>query len=345
MLTDLRLRDFRCFSDLQIRFGSARTFVIGPNAVGKTSLLEAACVALRMQSPRAITLSDVIQIGCPSLSVEGHFSDTHFQLSYGANGRQIWLDSKLQTGTSDYLDMARVAWFGNADRDLVQGSGSVRRRYLDFLGSQSLPGYRSTLRCYDRALRSRNSLLKERRPRREVAAFDEPLVQAGELLHTMRRALLDVLGPLATAACAEISGNSDALSTTYAPGCIGVLREALLASRAEEERLRLTTVGPHRDDVLLKLNNKEAGTFASEGQQRSIALALKLAQARHLHAVQGRAPVLLLDDIFGELDIARRNRLLASLPSNAQIIITTTTFDWAQKADTDVVISLPLAAG
>jgi DNA replication and repair protein RecF len=108
-------------------------------------------------------------------------------------------------------------------------------------------------------------------------------------------------------------------------------------------RLRQTTVGPHRDDLKIAINKLDAAGFASEGQQRGIALSLKLAQARHLEAVQNRAPILLLDDIFGELDPDRRNRLLASLSPQSQAIITTTFLDWADRKPEDAVFKL--AAG
>jgi DNA replication and repair protein RecF len=233
-----------------------------------------------------------------------------------------------------------VAWFANTDLDLVRGSGSGRRRYLDFLGMQCVPGYRKSLRAYERALRSRNALLKDNRPRREVEAFDPPLVEAGEFLMEARGQLCGALAPIARAACLEISGGSDAMEISYRAGAGGPLAPALTESRQEEVRLRQTTVGPHRDDLGIKINSLDAAGFASEGQQRGIALSLKLAQARHIESVQNRAPILLLDDIFGELDPARRNRLLASLPLQSQTIITTTFLDWADRQPADAVLRL-----
>ena len=340
MLTDLRLRSFRCFDSLELQPGAGRTFIIGLNAQGKTSILEAACILLRLQSPRTSSLAEVVKFGQPVFAIDGHCAGSHLSCRYAAEGREIALDSKPQSRTDDYLDVARVAWFANSDLELVRGSGSVRRRYMDFLGMQSVPGYRKSLRAYERALRSRNSLLKDFRPRREIAAFDEPLIEAGGLLLAARRELCGQLAPLAREACAEISGGSDALDAAYHPGCTEPFREALAAARPDEERLRQTVVGPHRDDVKLAINGLDASTFASEGQQRSIALALKIAQARHLEATQGRPPLLLLDDVFGELDAVRRNRLLAALPSGAQAIITTTFLDWVDKTAGDVVLFL-----
>jgi DNA replication and repair protein RecF len=213
--------------------------------------------------------------------------------------------------------------------ELVTGSGSVRRRFLDFSGSQCEPGYRAALRSYEKALRSRNALLREGRPRREIEAFDHPLVESGSTLRSARERIVSRLAPLASAACTEISGQGDSLTLEYRPGCAPDFASALADSRREEDRLRSTVVGPHRDDFSLLLGALPAGTYASEGQQRSIALSLKLAQARDLEQQLERPPIFLLDDVFGELDPARRNRLLAALPPSAQVLITTTFLDWA----------------
>ena len=340
MLHDLRLRSFRCFDWLEFQPGRGRTFIVGPNAQGKTSILEAVCILLRLQSPRTSSLAETITFGQTGFALDGHCAGAHLACRYTGDGREIVLDSKPQPRTDDYLDVARVAWFANSDLELVRGSGSVRRRFLDFLGMQSGPGYRKALRACERALRSRNALLKDGRPRREIAAFDEPLIEAGETLLAARADLCRTLAPLAHASCAEISGGSDALGLSYRPGCTLPFREALAASRADEERLRQTVVGPHRDDIGLLINGLQASSFASEGQQRGIALALKLAQARHIESSQGRPPVLLLDDVFGELDAVRRNRLLASLPPAAQALITTTFLDWAGDTGSDTVLHL-----
>ncbi len=340
LLRDLRLVDFRCFERLEFSPGPGKTFLVGRNAQGKTSLLEAACVLLRLQSPRTTTLNEAVRSGCPGFAVDGHFGDAHLACQWSDGGRKAFLDSKPQGRSDDYLATARVAWFANTDLELVRGGGSVRRRYLDFLGLQCVSGYRRALRDYERALRSRNALLKDNRPRREIAAFDEPLVTAGEELRTGREILCSALRPLAHAACREISGSEDDLDVVYKPGATAPLHEALAASRPDEERLRQTVVGPHRDDLILTLQGMPAAAYASEGQQRSIALALKMAQARHLTLSHGRPPLFLLDDVFGELDQTRRNLLLASLPYDAQALITTTFLDWAGETGQDTIFEL-----
>jgi DNA replication and repair protein RecF len=330
VITEVRLRRFRCFESLDFHPGPGRTCIVGQNAQGKTSILEAVCVLLRLQSPRTSSPTEMIKAGETACALEGRVDDSHLACRFAAGSRELMLDSKPQSKSEDYLSVARITWFANSDLELVKGSGSVRRRFLDFLGVQSVPGYRKALRDYERTLRSRNALLKEGRPRREFLAFDSPLIEAGEVLVKARRTLVEAITPLAQTACAGISGAVDALSLIYVPGCAEPFNESLAASRGEEERLRQTVRGPHRDDLEISLNGLKASAFASEGQQRSIVLALKIAQARHLEALHEKPPVLLLDDIFGELDAARRNRLLSSLPADAQTIITTTFLDWAE---------------
>ena len=340
MITQVRLSQFRCFDSLDVHPGPQRTYIVGKNAQGKTSILEAICVLLRLQSPRTSTVTDLIKSHTNGFAIEGIFNDTRLSYRHTGEGRKISLDSKLQLKSADYLAVARVTWFANTDLELVKGGGALRRRYLDFLGVQSVPGYKKALSNYERTQRSRNALLKEGRPRREIAAFDSSLIESGELLMEARAELCACLGPLARTSCEEISGQADNLEIRYRPGCNGPFAEALAASRNEEDRLRQTVCGPHRDDIDVTLNGLKASAFASEGQQRSIALALKIAQARHIENLHGRPPLLLLDDIFGELDTERRNRLLTALPSRAQALITTTFLDWVENTASDAVFLL-----
>jgi DNA replication and repair protein RecF len=146
----------------------------------------------------------------------------------------------------------------------------------------------------------------------------------------MRSALVARLEPFATQAHREISGKGESLDVKFAPGTAGDFAEELSRSREEELRLRQTVVGPHRDDLQISVQGISAQQYASEGQQRTVALALKMAQGRVLLEETGASPLLLIDDIFGELDPQRRNALLAYLPANAQKFVTATTLQWAE---------------
>ncbi|GAB4173022.1 MAG: DNA replication/repair protein RecF [Terrimicrobiaceae bacterium] len=328
MLHRLRLCDFRLFADLDLRPDPSVTFIVGGNAQGKTSILEAVCVLLRLQSPRTASPAECTRFGCEAFSVDGQINDNHLQVKFHGRLKHFFINGKPPQSVGEYLGFGKVAWISNADRELISGSASARRKFLDFLGVQSLPGYLGNLRTYERALRSRNALLRDGRPRSEISAFDGPLCAAGDFLLQARRDLVAVLSPLASAAYQGISGGEGLVRLAYQPGVAGRMQQALAAGRAAEERLRSTQTGPHRDELSIDLDSRPSAAFCSEGQQRSLALALKLAQARALESATGHPPVYLIDDVFGELDPARRNNLLTELPTSAQKLITTTSLEW-----------------
>jgi DNA replication and repair protein RecF len=327
-VTRIKLRHFRCFEQCETEFAPGANFIIGPNARGKTSILEGVCILLRLQSPRVTTLARVIQHERRGFVADGFFGARHLQFYYSRERKKLALDGVEQSGAREWLQIARVMWFGNEDIDIVRGAGEQRRRFLDFVAAQQHPSYAITLRAYQHALRSRNHLLKQPSIRwREVAAFDGPLLEHGAALTAARRELIAALQTVSEAAHSEISGRSEKLGLDYLTGTGDDFAQALSAARSEDARLRQTTIGPHRDDLRFSLNAISSAD-SSEGQQRTLVLALKVGACRILERHFGIPPVLLIDDIFGELDAARRNALLAALPSSAQRIITTTQVQW-----------------
>jgi len=332
VLTQIKLRDFRCFDSLECEFGPETNLICGPNAQGKTSLLEAACVLLRLQSPRTSSLPSVIRHEKRGFVLDGQWGGYHLQFYYGRQRKKLALDSVEQGSAGEYLRLARVVWISNQDMELVRGSAEHRRRYLDFTVSQLDPSYRQQLRCYEKALRSRNFLLKSPHPRwKEVDAFTQPLVNSANYIQNARARLVEILQPQAQLAQHQIANAAESLDIEYLRSGAPSLVEALEANREEDLRLRQTSAGPHRDEMKFSLNGIGSG-FASEGQQRSIALALKLAQARVLAGQTDTPPLLLLDDIFGELDPDRRNALMLNLPEGTQKLITTTNLDWLESS-------------
>jgi DNA replication and repair protein RecF len=328
MLRDLQLRNFRCFEAIAAEFSDGFNFIVGANGQGKTTLLEAACVLLRLQSQRNATLAPAVRAGERSFVVSGHVDGHLLQFYYSTLRRKVAFDGIEQRDPAEYLQLAPVVSFANNDLELIRGAAESRRRYIDFIGSQVEPRYRPALRAYERALRARNSLLKSPHARpRELAAYTEPLIKAGAALREMRAALVRRLGPAAEAAHRAIS-DGEALTLAYAPGQDEDFAAHLERVQAEDARLRLTTVGSHRDDLRLQVRGMPAAHFASEGQQRTAALALKLAQAQIFAEATDTPPLLLIDDIFGELDSSRRNALLSALPADSQKLVTATSLEW-----------------
>src|SRR5437762_13800552 len=206
MLTSLRLRNFRCFEGIAIDIGPGFNLFLGGNGEGKTTILEAACVLLRLQSQRSSSLVPVIKIDKKFFEVRGKFEKHELEFRYSALRRQVKFDQVEQTTLGEYARIARVVSLANGDIELVRGGAEARRRYLDFLGAQIDGTYRPVLRAYERALRARNALLKSPVPRaREVVAYNVPLIEHGRLLLRLRAELVKMLARLATQAYQRIS--------------------------------------------------------------------------------------------------------------------------------------------
>ncbi len=335
MISTLRLQNFRCFDALALEFPEAGAVMVGANAQGKTSILEAVCVLVRLQSPRSKGMGSLVMVDAVpaggGFGVAGECWGSELQVRYAPRkGVAMKVDDEAVQRQSDYLrGGGLVVWMGNDDLQLVRGSGSVRRRYLDFLGCQLDPDYRDNLHRYARVLKARNILLKDRVVREdELAAYTELLVRHGEFLTNARRELVLSLEPQTSESQSAVSACDERVGMEYVAGSGDDLTTSLEMTRERERRQGQTVAGPHRDDIRLTINGMAANEFASEGQQRTMALSLKLAQGELLHRQAGKMPVYLLDDIFGELDTERRNALMNALPGEAQKLITTTNIDW-----------------
>lgn len=271
--------------------------------------------------------------------------------------RAIKLDGLPQRRLADILGVVQVVLFSREDLELVRGAPSARRDFLDRLLVQLQPIYYEESRQYAKALSQRNQVLKRiaegSADRSELEAWDGPVVRLGAAVTRRRAEAIDRLLPLAAAWHSRIASDTEALDLAYQPG-IGegatgddwteAFSEALAAARGLELARRQTLAGPHRDDLTLLLDGREARSFASTGQRRTIALALKLAELDLLKESAGEAPLLLLDDVLAELDVARQNHLLAAIGTEVQTFVTTThlsdfTADWIDQAEVSIVRS------
>ena len=332
MIASLRMMNFRCFDTCSVELDPAGGIFIGKNAQGKTSLLEAACLLLRLQSPRARRMSQIQKTGTEGFGIAADVRERELQLRYENKALDLRVDGESILTRRDYLIRSGlVVWMGNEDLDLVRGGGNSRRRYLDFLAAQVDAEYRHHWTRYRKALKSRNALLKNfTADSPEVRAYTQLLIDHGSEIIAKRQNLCQDLLPRVLANHATICGKAEEIHIDYRDKSKGDLEAAFEKITENETRRGVTLAGPHRDDLILTLGDKPARDYGSEGQQRTLALALKLAQGEILRVRGKMNPLYLIDDIFGELDADRRNALMHLLPRDAQKLITTTQLDWYQ---------------
>ena len=347
MLEQISLLDLRGYTTLEVRFGPGPHIVWGANATGKTTLLEAMALLAWGRSHRTATDGELIRWGAELARVEGRIAADVVEVAIvragsGASGRKRIRVNGLARRAAGLAGLLRIVLFAPEDMLLVTGSPSLRRAVIDQLASAGSPAYADALATYGRTLQQRNSLLRaireEGAARAELRYWDGAFLDAGGAIVAERRRLLEVLADPLALAHAEIAPDEAAegrLSLRYetnAPPLPGEsARDALarrLAETADKEVWNGSTlVGPHRDDLVFELGGRDLASFASRGQQRTAILALKLAELDHLTALDGRPPLLLLDDVFSELDPERRSHLVRRIAELPQAFVTTTTPD------------------
>ncbi len=259
---------------------------------------------------------------------------------WSSRERKLSLDERPIRRLADYFGTLRSVVFCTEDLLLVKGAAKARRRFMDLLLAQTQPGYLALLLRYTQALRSRNALLKHHSLDEDsLAGFTHELVQVGSQLISARQSLVPRLSPLTRLAFRRIANDADDLRIDYAPSVSGDLALALTQARSRERTLRTTVLGPHRDDLEFFINDRSAAEYSSEGQKRTLAIALKMAQAELLTGIHGVSPVLLIDDVMGELDAQRRNGLLPLLnrayQAGGQAFMTCTAESWSRELGRD----------
>jgi DNA replication and repair protein RecF len=348
LLETISLLDLRGYPALDVAFVPGPHLVWGPNAAGKTSLLEAMVLLAWGRSHRTTAEGELIRWGSDLARVEGRVGADVIEVAIvrsgasGTAGRKRIRVNGLPRRAAGLAGLLRVVVFAPEEMLLIAGPPSLRRGVIDQLASSISPAYADALATYGRTLQQRNSLLRaireEGASRDELHFWDATFLDSGAQIVTERRRLLEVLaGPLA-AAHAEIAPDEAAAArlalsySTNAPALPGeTARQALarrLADTADKEVWNGSTlIGPHRDDLVFELAGRDLASFASRGQQRTAILALKLAELDVLTDLDGRPPLLLLDDVFSELDPDRRSHLVRRIAALPQAFVTTTTLD------------------
>ncbi|MGE5560531.1 MAG: DNA replication/repair protein RecF [Chloroflexota bacterium] len=341
----LTLRGFRNYERLEMAPAPAINVLHGENGAGKTNILEALHLLGLGRSHRGARDADMARTGGDGYAVAANIVRApvavRIDLIYRAAGRkEIRLNATRQRKLSDLLGQFNVIIFSPEDLQLVKGSPVLRRRFLDFTLAQISPQYGHALAQYSEALLQRNNLLRDVASHRAshvvLDVWDEQLADHGAELLVRRAVAMRSIADLAASEHDRITDGQEQLAATYpaSPAEAGdtddravareVLFRALTASRHDDLVRGQTLIGPHRDDIALIINGRPGRQFASQGQQRTAALAMKLAELSHIGAVAGESPVLLLDDVFSELDDSRRRCLLETISDRIQTFITTT---------------------
>lgn len=340
----VRLQNVRRHIDASFEFTQGVNVLVGPNACGKTTILEAISLAATGKTLNSKT-KDMLTTGSDWMRIDLNADDQERIVKYEPQKsalRTIDLDGKT-IARLNHAQVAPIVWFDPEQLRLLRGSPVRRREYMDYVLSQLDPNYSRHLSQYTRALRQRNALLKQARPTKDmVFVWNVRLAEHGEYIYQARRDFTDSLAGKLEATYKDLSGAAKSITPIYQSiGLKGKYSEALLRELevgfARDKALGHTSSGPHRDDLLFSDDTGQAlGLTASRGEVRTLVLALKLLEVEALSKVFVGDPVLLFDDVFSELDGSRRQAFTGAL-SHIQTIITTTdadivTKDFAQHA-------------
>jgi DNA replication and repair protein RecF len=335
-LVSLTLRNYRNYARLQLQLGPNLNVFLGQNAQGKTNLLESVAILALSSSPRARREADLIGPLTADALIEavvetgGRSVELSLRVSREAErtSKTIRVDG-VPRRALDLPGEVQATLFWPEDLSLVKGGPEHRRRFLNEMLVQVVKGYGRNLARYRRVLDQRNHLLKRisagQEGRDSLAVWDEELASLGGALAAVRREAIVELAPLAAENHAAIA-KGELLAVAYS-GAREDLAAALRQVLEDDLRRGITSVGPHRDDLEISIDGMDARGFASQGQQRTAVVSLKLAESDLIEARSGERPILLLDDVLSELDPTRREALLARVGEAGQVIVTSVEAD------------------
>ena len=329
-LQSISLENFRNVEFARLDFSGSRTFLLGPNGQGKTNLLEAVAFAGVLRSFRFAGSDGLVRHEAREARLMHRFLDEskierEVLLSIDSRGaKSVELDGEKITRLADYVGVFPSVALSSRDFRLVRDGPGERRRWLDVSLSSSSPEYFEALRGYHRALRERNALLKRGGSDAEMDAFESSMLPAAAELTRFRREAIPRLSANLAESYEFLSEGKENAKLLYKPDLGDAdssdLPRLYESAREGDRALGSTRRGPHRDDFRFLLDSRDARNLASEGQQRGLVLALRLAEFSYLRELRENTPILLLDDALGELDLSRRGNFMSLLPKDAQVL-------------------------
>ena len=338
-LSRITLGHFRNIPLAELTFDGRQHFFYGPNGQGKTNFLEAVGYLTALRSFRTSDQRLLIAHGQEGAGVACELEhelldETGVMIKLRPDGKEVTCDGEWVTKFGDYIGRFPAVVFSAQDLQLVRGGPAFRRRWLDLTIAAMDTGYLHILQQYHRAVVDRNRMLKQGASALEFAAFELPLATSAAQIVQKRAANLKVLSGFVAEAYTAIAGDKERASMRYAPDFdqadITAWTVVLNRNRVRDQQFKSTGVGPHRDDFELKLGSHLARDYGSEGQQRSLALALRQAQVNYFHERSGVQPLVLADDVLGELDPERRRRFWNAIGPDCQVFATGTSLPDAE---------------
>lgn len=357
LVTRLAFTDFRCYQRFELEPSATLTVLVGPNATGKTNVIEGIELLTAAESFRKPAWGDVVRWGADEARLEmkaegsGRALDTVMYAS--CSGKRTYkVNGKTRRRVSEVAGIIPCVVFTPDDLRIVKDAAERRRAAVDGVGDQLSPAYRGARVEFERILKHRNSLLRdEARDEGVLSAWTSRLIEAGVAYSGHRRRLFDRISIRMAEAYRTLSCGEN-LSAAYlaswdqrassASEPLEAMETALKATSREERARGTTLVGPHRDEIVFSVDGRDARSFASQGQQRTIALAWKLAEVGVMTEIGGQPPVLLLDDVMSELDESRRHALARFVGDAAQTFMTTTNLGYFDKELVDRALVVEL---
>ncbi len=338
-LEQLNLKNFRNYESLSVSFPARLTFLLGNNAAGKTNLLEAIGMLSHGRSFRSATDHDLIRHGSPGYYVKAKYSragqkgeiEIAVDSSTGDLRRKLKLNEKTVSSRSAIIGEFICVVFSPADLQIIEGSPGDRRRFIDATISSMDASYLQNLMLYQKSLRQRNTLLKRIKQRaassQDLQIWNARLVNYASAIWQARELFLKAFRIPFGAALAQISGDRDLMELKLLCSHREDLKETYERNVMRDVQLGYTTAGPHRDTLNFEREGRDILQYGSQGQKRTAALALRIAQFHHLKERLGVTPLLLIDDVIRELDTARRSAFVKLLRESGQAIFTTPDLD------------------
>lgn len=346
-IEQLQLKNYRNYEQLDISFADKINVIIGENAQGKTNLMEAIYVLAFTRSYRTQHERELIKWEEQFAKITGVITKRKrtfpLEIIISKLGKKAKLNHLEQKRLSDYVGALNVVMFAPEDLTLVKGAPQIRRRFIDMELGQIQPKYMYHLVQYQKILKQRNHLLKQMQRQQKndkvfLKVLTEQLIEHAAILLERRFIFLELLRKWAIPIHYEISRHAEALDIKYhstinvseemnKEKIENIFLEKFIDIEQNEIDRGTTLVGPHRDDLIFYINNNDVKTYGSQGQQRTTALSIKLAEIDLIHHEVGEYPILLLDDVLSELDDYRQSHLLSTIQGKVQTFVSTTSVD------------------